>query len=332
MNKKIISAAIAATFAISGAVVADVTVSGRVINSVDILDNGSSNGGQDETVVSDRGSRLVFDASEDLGNGMKGMAHMEVSLDTSDAGTSFNNNRNTYVGLTGDFGTVLIGHHDSPLKMSSGKAEVFGDRLADYNGFAGLEDAHASDVVAYVSPSFSGLTVAAATIAGGQYDTSTNQDDLAAGFSVAAMYGNGPLYLAIAHEDLSDASVYTAGTNNLSDEKLRVTGVYTMDAIQVGLVYEDREDAINADSESLYVSGKYTMGNNVISAAFGKVETTGASDRDGWAIGLTHNFSKRTSAFIDYANSEVGLTEDGAGVASATNDISGFSIGLAHLF
>ena len=250
MNKKIIAVAIAASMAAPVAMAeSNVTVYGKVHNSVDFIDNSDNN--TDYVNVQDRDSRLGFKGSEDLGNGLKAIFKMEFKVNTSEG--DFAGGRNAYVGLAGDFGTVLAGNHDTPLKISTGKLNVFADTLADYKNFAQMEDVRAGDAIAYISPSFSGLTVAGAIIPGGDVSTVAGEEDnIASGYSVAAMYSNGGLFLSLAYEDKED---HGAGT----DELTRFGAGYTMDAFSIGVVYEMAEDPGN-DIDKWYVGGSYTMG------------------------------------------------------------------------
>ncbi len=40
-------------------------------------------------------------------------------------------NRNSFIGLSGNFGTTLVGRHDTPLKLVGRKADLFGDQIGD---------------------------------------------------------------------------------------------------------------------------------------------------------------------------------------------------------
>ena len=173
MNKKILAAAVAALIA-APAVMADVTVYGKVRQSVDmidqdeeILDGETVNSETDNIQINNHASRLGFKGSEDLGNGLKAIFKMEFGVGISD-GKDVMSKRNAYVGLAGDFGTVLIGRHDHPLKMSTGSLDPFADTAADYNkGYMeGLVDLRADGAIVYMSPNFSGLTVAGAILPG----------------------------------------------------------------------------------------------------------------------------------------------------------------------
>jgi len=332
MNKKIIAAAIAASF-VAAPAIAEPTVYGKLRQSVDFVDMGTT----DEVQIRDKSSRLGIKGSEDLGNGLKAIYKMEFNVKASETGsngtghvngsTAITANRNQYVGLAGDFGTVLVGRHDAPNNMAWSKNNVFGDTVADLKGSNGpLEWERIDGTVAYVSPSFSGLTFAAAIVPDETTYNPTGGDGLADHYSVAAMYSNGGLYAALGHLalDVTGADV---------DETVLAVN-YAMDAFKVGVTYEMAETGTNNDVDTLQLFGTYTMGNNVLKAQWWDMDADAVNgDADGWAIGLDHNFSKRTQAQLTY----VDVDADSAAVrdaykGSTLKDGDIFSIGLNHNF
>jgi predicted porin len=201
MSKKLIAAAIAAAFAVPAAVAADVTTYGIAHISIDMYngDQGGASGRQGEGIaVTSRASRIGFKGSEDLGGGLKAIWKMEfqINMANDDNGGGWGafpvngaddvvSGRNMYVGLAGGFGTFLFGRHDTPYKISTGKLDYFADQLGDYNGNTlGFEDVRANSAIAYISPSFGGLTLAGAVVTPDMGDNTTlggpNGDDLMA--------------------------------------------------------------------------------------------------------------------------------------------------------
>jgi predicted porin len=332
MNKKIIAAAIAASIVAPAAMASDVVVYGKVRQAVDIVDMGTV----DNIQINDRTSRLGFKGSEDLGNGLKAIFGMEFGVAISGSNgngieTGAKNEfspsspvfggRNAFVGLAGDFGTVLVGRHDHPLKMSTGKLDLFADTIADNNqGFTeGLTDLRADGTVAYVSPNFSGFTFAGAMVPG----ENNNADGIADAYSIAGMYDNGGLYLSAAYEE-GDSALDGVGSP-VDYEQTRIGAGYTMDAFHVNVVWADTDNAAAATTtESWVVSGSFTMGNNVLKAKYFDVDNSVVNtDRDGWALGAEHNFSKRTNAGLYYVSSD-------SEAAASDGDV--FSLQMNHSF
>jgi predicted porin len=158
-------------------------------------------------------NRLGVKGSEDLGNGLKAIYQVELGVNFASVDDNIPSGRNggisvrnSFVGLAGDWGTFFIGRHDTPLKISTGKLDLFVDTVADYNGTVGFDDLRTDNTVAYISPSFSGFSLAAAMIAGGSAtaigEQNVNEDSIAGAYSLAGIFNNGPFYVSAAYESL----------------------------------------------------------------------------------------------------------------------------------
>jgi predicted porin len=311
MKKKIIVAAIAAAVAAPMAAMADATVYGKVRVASQYMDR--SNLG-DSWGLEDQTSRLGIKGSEDLGNGLKAIYQMEFGVNVGDGfgKGAFWSQRNSFVGLAGDWGTALAGRHDTPYKISSGKLDFFSDTAADYDSGAGaifnpngvglFHSLRVDGAIAYISPNFSGLTVAGAVVQTTTDVAFDDADDFASAYSLAAMYSNGPFFGSLAYETLDPESL--AGVNADDDSKWRVgLGILGMSGFSASLIYEDRNSvgfADGADSEAWQIQAAYDFGNNRVKAMYGDYEADASPDYDTWAIGLQHNMSKRTSAEVLY--------------------------------
>lgn len=171
-----------------------------------------------------RASRIGVKGSEDLGNGLKAIYQVELGVNLNDTNNNVLSNsdsityRNTFVGLAGNWGTFLLGRHDTPMKISTGKLDLFADTMADYNGTVGFRDLRADNVVAYISPSLSGFQLAAAVVpaggaTGGGQGLNLNEDSIAGAYSVAGIYSNGPFYASVAYESLGNEHFNSQGVS-----------------------------------------------------------------------------------------------------------------------
>ena len=140
MNKKLLAAAVAAAVVAAPAAFAESTVYGKMHSSIDAIDYDTTN--EDNWEVNSRASRLGFKGSEDLGNGLKAIYQIELSVNAGGGGQGQGGNsglggktRNTFIGLAGDWGTALVGRHDTPAKMAFYAAgnERLGDSVIDLN-------------------------------------------------------------------------------------------------------------------------------------------------------------------------------------------------------
>jgi predicted porin len=263
MNKKILSLAVAAAMVAPGAAMAEAILYGKLNMSIDYADVtnvisqgdvinvvdpetgnivrqipdrdqnfqgwGLNGGGQ--LPGEGRANRIGLKGSEDLGNGLKAIYQVEFGIQMTEesnrlAATGSNNSptmRNSFLGLAGDWGTFLVGRHDTPLKISTGKLDLFSDTMADYNGTVGFQDLRVDNAVAYISPSLAGFQLMGAVHAGGGSTVSDFPqgnifaDSISEGWSIAGIYSNGPFYVSAAYEALGSDLFMSSNTVLLGD-------------------------------------------------------------------------------------------------------------------
>jgi predicted porin len=350
MNKKMIAAAIAAAVVAAPAAFAESVVYGKFHTSIDAVDHdepGTAND-IDNYKVENRSSRLGFKGSEDLGGGLKAIYQIEFGIrsdggDAQSAGDGHTTQRNTFVGLAGDWGTVLVGRHDTPAKMAfyaSGNDRL-GDSIIDLNtGGANpigvFSEFRVNNVIAYISPSFSGFSLAAAVVPGEESGASRfDADGISDHVSFGAMYSGYGLKASVAYEEI-EYQAFSGPVLGQNQEMIQAGASYTFNNISVGVQYEnsDNYQAVNNEEfEAWGLTAKATFGNNAISAVYTIAELDNAAgaqiaDFDGWGIAAEHNFSKRTKAYVAYASGE----DDGAAAAGDEEEEDRFSLGMIHNF
>jgi predicted porin len=340
MKKTLIALAVAGVVAAPAAFAAtsNVDIYGIIdasANSVDVDYDGSKV--VDNWMVGNVGnidaSRIGIKGTEDLGGGLKAIWQVESKLNV-DAETSLGG-RNTFVGVSGGFGTVLLGRHDTPEKLSTAKLDLFADSVGDYNFAGTIIDTRETNVIAYISPTFSGFHAAVAAVAGEQA-TGPN-DGLADHYSMAAMYENGPIYLgagytsvkagySVSLDDLMGVQTNTGVTVTTDDVKMyRLGAGYTMGNLKLVGVYQNVDiDGAGGDIEDGFTLGAaYGMGNITLKAQYNKREDL----LKGYTFGADYNMSKRTKAYAVYTKQ----SEDGNDVIDDLN-AKILSVGLRHSF
>jgi predicted porin len=318
MKKTLIALAVAGVVAAPAAFAAtsNVDIYGKVRMSMDRVD---IDGTGSQWQIEDRVSRVGVKGSEDLGGGLKAIWQVEQGVAVDSAGAFGGADlRNTFVGLNGGFGTVLMGRHDTPYKIA-GSADLFADTIADSQssggiiGYSGF-DTRASNTVAYITPTMSGLHAAVALVPGEA--AGTNADGLADAYSMAAMYNNGPFNASLGYENY----------DNIADNHaMKVNVGYTMGNLKFGGTYEKQtRAAANLDAKNYLVSAAYGMGNITLMAQYGNRNSdTDANDKKRFVVGAGYAFSKRTDAYLAYMNDNNGTT---------TADVTGVTLGLNHSF
>lgn len=361
MNKNILAIAIAAAVAAPSAFAA-ATVYGVAHMSYDSQDNGKDS----VTGISSNSSRLGIKGSEDLGAGLKAVYQFETTIlmdgDNSNAaslpagntnqGTGFGGQRNSFAGLAGGFGTVLLGIHDTPLKMMGRKFDFFGDQIGDTRTFtrAGSWDERPSNVLAYVSPSFNGLQATVAYVNDEQNKSANmvgwGNGDKRDALSASIDYKVGKFMASAAYENHDKG---WGGATGKSMDAYRLGAGYDFGMVNVKGMFASQDVASGTAVKTRDI---YGVGAGVKVGAAGTVKAQyyvanevnkDNAGADLIAVGYDHAMSKNTTAYVAYSkvnNDKAGTftTQGGGGhgeniaVAAPGKDPSAFSVGLIHKF
>ena len=354
MKKNILATAVAALLVTPFAASADTTLFGQMHGSVDIL---SADSGTNDSAVaaSSNTSRVGVKGAHDLSGGLKGVYHLEWGV--SGTGDEKNlNSRNTFVGLGGGFGTVIIGKHDTPLKIVGRKADLFWSTQLGQNrsltnpadGGPGW-DLRVPNVLAYISPKLGPVTIIGAYVtdhklAGSTPNISENND--ADAFSVLAMGQFGPVFAAVGYEYHNIPAVSAGGEDQESAVRLTLTG--NLGAVKLVGFYQSATDqgfTTGNDRDTYGVGASFKAGSNTFK---GQVYIADDNDLQGAdsgatlaAIGWDHALSKSTSIYAQYAtldndnNASFALGGAGHGTvttAAAGDTVSGASLGMRIKF
>jgi len=285
-----------------------------------------------------RSSRIGFRGTEDIGNGLKVLWVLEqgVKIDTGNeqhAGKAFG--RQSYVALSGGFGTVGLGRQYTPDDGFNSYYDPFDHQFhAQASNLMKALQVRADNSVKYVSPTVGGFQ---ATLQYG-FGEQTNEANNYA--SSGLMYNLGALSIggtATAQRDVTD-SFYA--------KKYQLGATYDFQVVKLyGLVQIDR-DVEGSTPVKGAESKQWLVGANAPVGKAGKVmvsyvrendEDTANKDAHMWAVGYTHDLSKRTALYTAYAHVTnkngaafaVGTPQSGNIVAGADR---GFSMGVRHTF
>ena len=354
MQKKLIALAIAG-LASSAAFAADnVTIYGRM--DYGYL-NQSGNSGAVQNVNSKNsmasgiqaGSRIGFRGTEDLGNGLKVIFESEfgTGIDQTAAGTTAATwlNRHSYVGLTGNFGTVVGGRLDGVRYGIFNKYDAFaGGTVGNFTQMTGQVD-RADNAIAYISPNFSGLTATlayATNIAGPE--AAGNKGDLRLN-TFMVNYANGPLDLTADYETVKSVNP-VAGAADLDIKVTTLGGSYDFGVVKLSALW-DKHTADNraagaavTDYRDWFVSAKAPIGGSkfAVKATYGRVNNklVSSADANKFGLGLDYSLSKRTVVYADYGrihnDANAAFQVSPAANANGNNGVNGFDLGIAHSF
>lgn len=354
MQKKIIAAALAVVA--SSAALAQSNVS--VYGVVDMGYAHFSSSGKEGMNVIDNGlnapSRLGFRGIEDLGNGLKALFTLEYNIapdqnsGIGDASSvtryTGSQSRQTFVGLTGAFGTVLGGRLQTAgfdfacaFNPVAGGAFNNTDRMKAATVLSCGTGGRRDNAVAYVSPSFGGVSVAVnhARVTESRNTQPTGKDAYAN--LLAANYRNGPLQAGAIYSRVSLS-------NTVADDDIREYGLgasYDFTVVKAFAMYQNQKvETKSADSKwALGVTVPVTT-KDLIKVSYGqnKIKSGGISNGDSKAYSLVynHDLSKRTQLYAGWTH----IRNETAGAVGFASDyvVSGggngnlLATGITHKF
>ncbi len=287
-------------------------------------------------------SRLGVLGSEDLGGGLSAVYQYEFAVDVTEGGNFNESNRPKWVGLKGGFGTLTLGTQETPYYHVAGVTDIFnsGKTFTDtfwlggsFNGFdidfssnttrgTGSLTRYDNSVY-YTTPEFGGFSGEVMLVMKGNQN-SPNYSDSIDVWNIAAKYSNGPFFAGVSYIALngsSDVPLSDSGGITLDadlDLDQWVVGLgYNSGPFSVGFIYEQgtlntfgllTNFTVNGvltggdDATNYYLTGSYSFGNNVISAAYGQLEpgTKGTGNINNYVVGYQYNLSKRTRLWVEY--------------------------------
>ncbi|PUA19323.1 porin [Glaciimonas sp. PCH181] len=296
-------------------------------------------------------SRLGFKGNEDLGAGLKANFVLESGFNSQDGSQADSNrlfNRQSWVGLSSQWGEFRLGRQNTPQFYMNGKFDAFGGttQASGWNNMFGAT-LRVDNAIGIFSPDMNGFKVQGlfgrGAIAGGTPlpEVSGNNN-----LHMAAEYEKGAFYAGINYEEISNTALAYKAKRTAVGTSYRINDQWKVFAAI------DREIATdNSIDSNLYsVSALYSF-TPVSSLAFGYAATrdhvTGKGHGNAVEPSVLYRYmlSKRTTLYSGYShlkqqdnrNSFVlggaAVVQSAARVASVPGGtINGVQLGIVHFF
>ena len=311
-------------------------------------------------------NRFGLEGSSDLGAGLKALFKVELGLSLADSNNeAFNlrasetlTMRNTFLGLGGTWGRLLLGRQDTPFKSSTAPLDLFINTLGDSASTLGFQNYRADNSIYYGSPSLGGLKIAAAILAGGGATlpggVNPDANRLAEALSLSAIYAQGPLYASLAFETTStDLSAPDSYATDAPWRKWRLgLGLLDWRGLSLTGMFEHWDHAFWGDdhrADLWQLQLGYRLGRFLIKGKVGANRQRGdfaikaptddqlrAEDDfafHGWALGGDYSFSRQTKVFLVYsANLADPLIQTESRKTYDLLDWHGAQLGISHAF
>ena len=286
-----------------------ITIYGRL----DVAVESNNDGDVKRTALHNYSSRLGFKGERKFNDSVSGIMQIETGLapdDNANSGTLAS--RNSFVGLKGQFGTVIGGKHDMPFKSLEGGGAVTqlwgnadtpdvilngkGTGRTVKDNIFGL-GTRQTNVLQYWSPKFSNVSVKLAY--------SPDEINGAAGTTKSTNLGasiefdDGTWNAGIAMEKQSNK---TAVGQDLSGTK--ATAGYKFDQGTVGVGYSTINNGAGKKTKNWVVTGSYNVGPTILKANYGQSSesATGANDSvKMFGLELDYPIDKFTTVYTYYA-------------------------------
>jgi predicted porin len=310
------------------------------------LDN--VNDGQESSVyVASNSSRLGFNGDHQLNPDLKLIFQFESGVDlTSQGGNDgnggaessgqiFTKGRTSYIGLEGDFGTVLIGHMPF-LDQYANDYNLFADQVGDLgnlweaSGIPGRSD----NVVYYKTVNFSGFDIAATYAP----EEGVNDTDY---FLLKGNYANKDLKIGFAYTNIGQGE-----STKIKHTAAAFTIGYNFGLFSLGGGYQTEMDIAGLpsnDRDSYTVGGSMQVGNKgKVKVQFSNSSGQGENrDATQFALGYDYVFDKQTTVYIAYSSTQnddnVNFSVNGKGhgdkvIPILGNDPHAISVGIVYAF
>ena len=363
MQKKLIALAVAGLVSAPAFAQSNVTIYGVA----DAYMGFGSHGDNDMAAINGgglSGNRLGFKGAEDLGNGLKAVFTFEQGYNIDNGTGLGNESRQSFVGLSGGFGTVSLGRQYAPGydfqydALASSPILSAQAILSNYDAAVTIDAGGGSrwnNSIAY-NGSFSGLKVRAIYAMGDQENTyvesfggkrmDPSDDDR---FGLGVEYANGPLKVGAVYHYLKDP-VSVIGSDDQTE--WLVGGSYNFGMLTLAASYQDVSSA-GYDSTvdgNIWQVGVIVpvgaAGNVHVGYGEGEIEEAGAPDlkAKSYSIAYTHALSKRTTAYAGYnrTDNDNGLDAGPVPYLPSAADVAAgrfggdesdvFAVGVRHVF
>lgn len=334
-RKTSIAAAVAGVLAAAPVAIAQADVSIYGIADVAVASLDYEQNGSKLFLNSDSGSggsRLGFNASQDLGGGLTAKANYEAGVAMDNPGTALFGTRQAWVGLSGGFGSLTLGEDYSLSFLAAFRGE--------YCGWCGIaspanltrQGVRTANYLKYNSPDFSGFSFGLAHTFG---EDTTSGDDLNDANEVAAFYSAGPVNVAF-----SNRVSAVAANNDLTDRYLGANVTFGMFKI-FALLGSAENDTATVDETYSNLGLTIKLGDGDLNFQYALTDGDAAETSTTLAaVSYFHSIGKGTTVYAQYASvdndanvSRSSWPGSGATFAGGNGvDPTGIQVGLKYAF
>lgn len=346
MKKFLVSSMVLVVAGSAGAQ-SSVTLSGSVYGGV-----GFNSGGASVRTALGGPSSFMLSGKEDLGDGLAALFKLEngFNADTGAAASTTFFDKQAFVGLQGDWGTVRMGRVYTP---SFATLALVGDPTGTFGVFTAtnLMESHGvrlNNGIIYNSPGFNPWTYARKGVFGalahyfGESSTGGSSQNSATGFNLG--YGAGDLVLELSHHQ---SNLYTDTTLDIDTKSTIFAANYKVANTKLYFAYSvnSARNAITQtqtkDNTDLLLGFSHPLGKGALSASYIRKDNKLVPLNDAYQLGAMYEYflSKRSKVTLGFAKIHNRnparphrVVNGYAGSTAATAGTTAISLGMTHRF
>ena len=266
-------------------------------------------------VLKSNASRIGVKGGKELNDNLKAIYQLEWEVSFTDKDTKNGDGdnilkaRNTYVGITSDYGTLVAGTHDTPLKKAQGKIDLFGDLEGDIKHVL-LGENRVRNVLQYSTPKLmGGLVATLAVVPGEEQEESAGEvnNGVADSVSASLIYKTGDLFASVAVDDSVDGI-----------DTIRISGQYKIEAAKLGVIYQMSESSAGSavDDDGIILSVSYKLGKEVLKFQYGASDMK-KKGTEQLSLGVDHKLAKATKLYAFLTNTTTDSDDDAEMIIAA---------------
>ncbi len=321
------------------------TIYGKMHTSVNYL----SNGDDGQLGLTSNTSRFGIRGSTHMYNNTDMIWQFENHLNIAQKDVTTLATRNSFIGMSGEWGTALFGIHDTPFLTVGRKATFFYDSIGDFRNTTMGWDKRLQDVAVYLSPDFDGFSFVGAYM----FDQAEmGAEEAATAVSASAQYQTDALYLAGAVENwskgvtgmIADPTDPNAQIQGESQTGLRFVAKYDFGQFAMAGLFQTISNHMGYDgvsAQTLGLEAKYKMtADYCVKGSFYMADpNTDADDNEfkQLALGVDRKTGENSMVYMQYATvmngdaSQKGLckTPNGFGGNVEPHDVGESPMGIS---
>ena len=278
------------TLLLSFSVQSDTTVYGKLLVTLESQDTIAGTDLNEEN----NASRLGIKGNKELRKDLELIYQAEYEVDPVDGKADESKGRvlkqrNTFIGIKSSLGTLFLGTHDTALKKSQSKIDLFNDLAGDIKNILQGEN-RMSEFIGYTTPTLGDVFSATFNAIKGTEDEEDNS--IGDSTSISLNYKTSSFYAAIAFD--SELKGY---------DTTRVSFQVPLNRTQIGIIYQDTEELSSGLEEDGYV---LSLSQKVGEKGHFKIQLAESDMKMGsgkqTSIGYDYKLSKKAKAFVFYTD------------------------------